>query len=341
MVIMVDEINPYEVVKSRYEKCVESNILSDLFNTDKKPDENIINDINKNKIAIYTAFTGDYDNLKDPQFVDENCDYICFTDNPDFESDFWEIRLMEDSTLDNNRKAKQYKVFPNKYLPDYKYSLWIDGSFKIVGSIREYINNFINSKMLVVVHPERDCIYEEANESIKFPRYSNYTINKQTENYASMGMPAHYGLPALGSIFREHNDPIIVDLMNQWWEEIIKYTNQDQLSFTYLMWKNNFQPSVSKVYCWINKYWIIEGQSHHKHEIDEYITSRNLIKSLEGNIKDTNTLTKEELLLLIHDIEALEDETLQQNIVRNNLDNQINDLKNSKSWKITSKLRRQ
>ncbi|MCF0227171.1 MAG: glycosyl transferase, partial [Methanobrevibacter sp.] len=74
---MVDEINPYEVVKSRYEKCVESNILSDLFNTDKKPDENIINDINKNKIAIYTAFTGDYDNLKDPQFVDENCDYIC------------------------------------------------------------------------------------------------------------------------------------------------------------------------------------------------------------------------------------------------------------------------
>ncbi|MCF0227120.1 MAG: glycosyl transferase, partial [Methanobrevibacter sp.] len=80
---------------------------------------------------------------------------------------------------------------------------------------------------------------------------------------------------------------------------------------------------------------------HHKHEIDDYITSRNLIKSLEGNIKDTNTLTKEELLLLIHDIEALEDETLQQNIVRNNLDNQINDLKNSKSWKITSKLRRQ
>ncbi len=335
-----EKINPYEVIKTRYENCVESNILSELFKTDKTPNEEIVSDINKNKIAIYTAFTGDYDNLKTPEFVDEKCDYICFTDNPDLTSDFWEIRLMEDSILDNNRKAKQYKVFPNKYLPEYKYSLWMDGSFKIIGSIRDYINQFINSKMLVVVHPERDCIFDEAHESIKFPRYSNYTILKQVEKYKFHGMPLHYGLPALGVIFRQHNDPTIIDLMSQWWREIINFTNQDQLSFTYLMWKNDFHPSVGVVYYWINKYWTIEGEYHHKHEIDDYITSRNLIKTLQDNIQDKNTLTKEELSLLFNDIDALRDEAFHLNVIRNNLDNQINSLKNSKSWKITSKFRK-
>lgn len=338
---MIDEkINPYDVIKTRYENCVESNILSNLFKTDKTPDEEFISDIDKNKIAVYTAFTGDYDNLKTPEFVDENCDYICFSDNPDLESDFWEIRLMEDSILDNNRKAKQYKVFPNKYLNKYKYSLWMDGSFKIIGSMREYINKYINSQMLVVVHPERDCIFEEAHESIKFPRYSNYTISKQVEYYKFHEMPVHYGLPALGVIFRQHNDPTIVDLMNQWWDEIINFTNQDQLSFTYLMWKNKFHPSVAQVYYWINEYWKIEGEYHHKHEVEDYITSRNLIEKLQDNIQEKNILTKEELSLLFNDIDALRDEAFQLNIIRNNLDNQINNLKNSKSWKITSKFRK-
>ena len=246
---------------------------------------------------------------------------------------------MEDSTLDDNRIAKQYKVFPNKYFPDNKYSFWLDGSFKIVGSIREYVYKYINSPMLTVVHPERDCIFDEALSSIQFPRYSNYTILKQVEKYRNEGMPNHYGLPVLGAIFRQHNDPVIVDLMNQWWEEIINYTNQDQLSFTYLMWKNNFHPSVGVEYYWINDYWKKEGEYHHNYELDDYITSRNLIKSLEGNIQEKNTLTKEEISLLFNDIDALRDEAEALNQVRNHWDREINAIRDSTSWKLTSKLR--
>ena len=89
----------------------------DLFNHGLcKNYDNLISDISNSKIAVYTAFTGDYDTLKDPDFIDENCDYICFSDNPNIKSSVWRIILMEDSILDNNRKAKQYKVFPHKYL---------------------------------------------------------------------------------------------------------------------------------------------------------------------------------------------------------------------------------
>ena len=71
----------------------------------KNPKE--IEDIKNNKIAIYTAFTGDYDTLKHPEVIDENCDYICFTDNAELTSDLWKIIPMEESILDNNRKAKK------------------------------------------------------------------------------------------------------------------------------------------------------------------------------------------------------------------------------------------
>ena len=131
----------YEEIYKTYKEVAKDNIDRPLFNNSNELNEEMIEDIKNNKIAIYTAFTGNYDELKEPEFIDENCDYICFTDKNDLESDFWEIREMDDSFLDNNRKAKQYKIFPNKFLSEYKYSFWLDGTFKIKGSIRQYIYN--------------------------------------------------------------------------------------------------------------------------------------------------------------------------------------------------------
>lgn len=329
----------YEEIYETYQEVAKEHINRDLFNHSSEDAAKTIEDIKNNKIAIYTAFTGDYDTLKEPEVIDENCDYICFTDNPNLESDTWKIIQMDESTLDNNRKAKQYKLLPHKYLKDYKYSFWLDGTFKIVGSIREYIYKYAKSKMLVVVHPERDCIYDEAVMSMPFPRYSNYTMTKQVEKYRSEGMPEHYGLPATGALFRAHNDPEIISIMRQWWREVANYTNQDQLSLPYVMWKNNFHPSVSDVYYWVNEYWSKEGNYQHNFEIEDYITSRNLIKSLEGNIKDKNTLTKEEINLLFNDIDALRDEANALNMARDHWDRQIRGVRNSTSWKLTSKLR--
>ena len=142
---MNENVDPYEVVRTRYESNVDSFILSDLFQPNLEVDNDLIEDIKENELVVYTAFTGAYDSLKEPEFIDDNTRYVCFTQNPDLKSDMWEIIQMEDSTLDDNRIAKQYKVFPNRYFPDNKYSFWIDGSFKLVGSIREYVYKYINS----------------------------------------------------------------------------------------------------------------------------------------------------------------------------------------------------
>lgn len=303
---MYDEI--YEVFK----EVAEDNINRELFNHSKESAEDTIEDIKNNKLLIYTAFTGGYDSLKEPEFIDENCDYVCFTDNPNLKSDIWKIIFMEESTLDNNRKAKQYKVLPHKYFPDYKYSFWLDGTFKIKGSIREYIYKNIkaNSPMLNVVHTERDCIYDEYEASKIIPRYPRAVMEEQIKNYKGENFPEHYGLAVMGAIFRQHNNPEVIKLMEAWWEEIIKYSNQDQLSFAYVAWKQDFHPSVSLLYYWDNEYWAKEGEYHHNVVLPTPITSDNLRSKIGVQVNnmslgDTIDLSKEELLLLINDVKGM------------------------------------
>jgi glycosyltransferase involved in cell wall biosynthesis len=336
----------YKDIYKTYKQVVDDNIKLDLFNQSKKSADKTIEDIKNNKIVIYTAFTGDYDSLKEPEFIDDNCDYVCFTDNPNLSSDFWEIRLMDESTLDNNRKAKQYKVLPHNYFPDYKYSFWLDGTFKIKGSIREYIYEFIraDSPILCVIHTERDCAYEELTASVKIPRYPRAVMEEQLIKYDKEGFPKHYGLPVLGAIFREHNNPEIIKLMEDWWSEIIEFSNQDQLSFSYVAWKNNIHPSVGKVYYWDNKYWAKEGEYHHKVVLSTPVTSDNLRAKIGEEVDslksyDSINLSKEEIYLLINDVKGLKSHDFDKGGRIGYYDLQINDILNSNSFNISKPFR--
>lgn len=268
-------------------------------------DEYLIEDIKNSKIAIYTAFTSDYDNLKDPEFIDDNCDYICFTDNPSVQSDVWKIIPMKESNLDNNRKAKIYKVLPHKFLSKYKYSFWIDSSFKITGSIREYVYKYVKNPMLNIMHDQRNCAYDEAIFSASIARYPTETLMKQIEDYKSLGLPYNYGLVSCGITFRQHNNPKIIKIMEDWWHEILKYTNQDQVSFIYSCWKNDFHPSISNEYTWENKYWNKGKGNYHNVEVKNSITSYNIINKLESKELSVSDLNTEEVQLLYNDLSNL------------------------------------
>ena len=337
----------YDEIYEEYQKVSKDYVNRPLFDHSTESSDETIEDIKNNKLAIYTAFTGDYDTLKEPEVIDENCDYICFTDNPDLESDLWKIIPMEESVLDNNRKAKQYKLLPHKYLKDYKYSFWLDGTFKIKGSIREYIYKNIraNSKMLVVVHTERDCVYDEYDASKIIPRYPRAVMEEQVEYYRSQGFPENYGLGVMGALFRQHNHPDVVEVMDDWWDENIKYTNQDQLSFAYVCWKNDFHPSVSRIYYWENEYWAKEGQNyHHKVVLTTPITSDNLRAKIGVDVEnmslgDTIELSREELYLLVNDVKGMAGYRIDTAGRIGFLQNEYNEFINSNSLKLTKPLR--
>lgn len=206
------------------------------------------------KIVVYTAISGDYDVLKTPEYITDNCDYICFTDNPKLKSEVWTIKPFPEFavTLDRVRRCRYVKIMPHVLFPDYQYSIWVDGDIDIIGNINELIDRYFsnpNNELVTFKHPERDCIYAEAEVCKKFLKDDIEIINKQISRYKKLGMPEHQGLIESGVILRKHNNQSVINLMEAWWSEVKNFSRRDQLSFNFVAWKYNFSYSTLEGSC--------------------------------------------------------------------------------------------
>ena len=76
----------------------------------------------KNKV-VYTALYGDKDTLKNPLFVSDDFDYVCFTDNENLKSEIWQCKYSEPVHPDPVRSAKIFKAKPHEYFPEHEISL--------------------------------------------------------------------------------------------------------------------------------------------------------------------------------------------------------------------------
>jgi hypothetical protein len=209
------------------------------------------------KVAIYTSIFGAYDELIDDQFTSPSIDYICFSDM-EYSSKIWRVIKSTPIYEDSNRNAKKYKILPHRYLKDYDVSIWIDGNVKVINDPTKLIDK---NPYKVFDHNQnildpRDCIYKEANaiiqlgnenmqrtpeKGIKNYKDSPNLIINQVQRYQKEGYPANNGLATNSIILRWHNQQSVIDLMEDWWQEIKHNSKRDQLSFDYVCWKNNFK----------------------------------------------------------------------------------------------------
>lgn len=199
----------------------------------------ILRKFRKNKIVVYTAITGVYDELRDPGFNSVYCDYVCFTDNRALRSHVWKIRYFDDYETDNVRKCRRVKILPHLFLKDYEYSVWMDASMNLQKDVRPMLDRFLKDcGFAVFIHPERSCIYDEAAVCKEFKLDSAETINRQTDRYRQEGYPQNNGLAETSVLFRRHHDPKVIRAMEDWWREVRDFSRRDQLSFNYVAWKN-------------------------------------------------------------------------------------------------------
>ena len=211
------------------------------------------------KGCVYTAVTGGYDNLHAPEYVDPTLNYICFTDNPKLSSDVWEIRYIDNSdTLDSIRLARKHKILCNDYLPEYDYSIWIDGKVIITGNIIDVIQKYhLSSPMLCMPHYERNCIYDEADKCISAGKGNPDFIKQQIQKYHNEGYPSHNGLIDSCVLFRVHHDPLLNTMLNIWWDEVLNESTRDQLSFPYACFKSGFTYDLCNFSIYNNPYFKI------------------------------------------------------------------------------------
>lgn len=197
----------------------------------------------KNNKVVYTCITGGYDYLIEPKQLTQGFDYICFTDNPSLTSSIWDIRPMPKGIehLSKIKQQRYVKINPHKLLSEYTLSIWVDGNITLKGDLNEFIGLTITSDTSVYVpqHPSRDCIYDESKAVLGMKKDSKDIVVPQMEKYRLEEFPEHYGLLQSNILLRLHNDKDCIKLMEAWFNELKDNSHRDQLSFNYVLWKNN------------------------------------------------------------------------------------------------------
>ena len=210
-----------------------------------------------NKKVIYTSIFGSEYYLHEPSIKLNGWDYICFTDNPDYKSDTWDVRIIP-KIYDGARDSKKPKILPHRYLQDYDISIWIDGDVKITSDVDILVDKHLKDKDYAVLNHEfcgisttgnlnvRKCIYEEAkfikwlgdNHPRKHYKDNLDIINNQVDRYRQEGYPENNGQARNTVILRRHHNQNIIKTMEDWWTEVKYGSKRDQLSFPYVAWKN-------------------------------------------------------------------------------------------------------
>ena len=105
----------------------------------------------------------------------------------------------------------------------------------------EIINN-TNKNILIPKHYCRDCIFDEIQAVKAIKKETEENLNKIKTYLDENNMPRNYGLNETNIIYRKHNNPQIIKLMDDWWYMIENYTKRDQASLSFVLRKNHIKP---------------------------------------------------------------------------------------------------
>jgi hypothetical protein len=177
---------------------------------------------------------------------DDNIDFICFTDDPELRSEFWNIKLMKPGLLDPARTSKEIKALPHRFLREYEWSLYIDNTVRLKVPPKRLFGEILAgapSPFVCFHHPDRNCVYDEADVVIAFGYDDPDRVRAQMRFYRQIGYPAKYGLGTIPFIMRRHHDPILTPVMERWYQQVLLHSKRDQLSLNPVMWFYNFNPT--------------------------------------------------------------------------------------------------
>jgi hypothetical protein len=197
--------------------------------------------------VVYTCLFGFSEHFNDFTYArDDDIDFICFTDDADLRSDFWNIKHVDPGQLDPARAAKRIKALPHRFLPDHACSLYIDNTIRLKAAPARLFDDYLAGAASSIVcfrHPQRDCVYEEAEAVIAAGFDSADRVGAQMRLYRRMGYPDHNGLVASGFLLRRHHDPVLKPVMERWHRQVLRHSHRDQLSMNPVMWFDRLGPA--------------------------------------------------------------------------------------------------
>ena len=140
---------------------------------------------------------GNSEHFNDFHYQSNGVDFVCFTDDPDLTSSFWQVRLLPRGSLDPARQSKQIKALAHRILPEYEQSLYIDNTVRLKVAPHDLFDRYLSpslSPMICFRHRWRDCIYDEAEMVLELQYDDLDIVRRQMAIYRSLNYPAHQGL---------------------------------------------------------------------------------------------------------------------------------------------------
>lgn len=203
------------------------------------------------KKCIFTVLIGDYDDLNPPKMVTPGWDYICLTNNPKLTSDIWQVVFVTDKDLDPVRLSRKYKICNHLVDSKYDISIYIDANICIKGNLDHFLSIAWRepSNMAILYHPYHTDVSEEFNACLARCLDNRDTIIKQEGDYKKMGFQDIFPQVNNRLIIRRPNQTFLKKLMIHWFDQLLKYSYRDQLSFNYVL-ENQTDIQVNYIEYW-------------------------------------------------------------------------------------------
>lgn len=196
----------------------------------------------ENRIAIYTCIINGYDELKEPLVIEENCDYFLISDKVPSDSTIFQWidykRVVPEKYKEPAVINRYCKMHAHEIFSDYRYSIYMDGKVQIVKAISGYISNIGNIGLGLHKQSVLDCIYVEGMRMTGVGYCDEENIVGQMRGYIFEGMPRNFGTFECRVVVRDHSVISGNRVMEQWFKEYYEKEKRDQISLSYVLWKN-------------------------------------------------------------------------------------------------------
>ncbi|QPC42322.1 DUF616 domain-containing protein [Kaustia mangrovi] len=195
-------------------------------------------------LAVYSVLVGPTGVGPAPVPPSNSYDLVLFTDDPDITAEHWDVRLIDTHGLDSARAAKRAKILAHRYLPDHDWSLFLDTGIALEADPVDMLERYAGSgpSFFSFRHRDRMCLYEEAEAVIERGEEDERRVREQADHYRRLGFPHRFGLIAGALLLRRHNDRAVMEVAEDWYEHLLRYSAREELAFAFAAWRHGFEP---------------------------------------------------------------------------------------------------
>jgi len=215
------------------------------------------------QLAVYTVIINQYDQLLPPVYssLKENIDFFCITDDEELQSDFYQIIRIERKFTDPTIENRYYKINSHPVLESYKYTMYLDGSVQVISSeLLGIIKNMKKNTLALFRHPKRTGIYQEGEAVIRSNKEKPVPVIRHLLKLKKQGYPKNNGMAVATIILRNNQSTEVKQFNSAWWQAFLSGPKRDQLSFNYVLWKENLKIDYLPGSLYQNPYFLVK---HH------------------------------------------------------------------------------